>query len=295
MAGTALAVSVHGLLAFGAAAGGVTAAAALVRELGPAVLARVARAVRVAAHATEALLRLGREGREPGALERRQMLACVAGAIFCAGTLTAGPLAGAAVALAAPLALSRAMRARRIAYRRAVDGDAPAIARALADALSGGQSLRGALLDASATVGGAGGAELRRVSAELVAGQSTEAAVEALRMRAASPAIDGIVAAALVQRRAGGNLVVLLRRLAGAFEDQQRLADEVRAATAQARFTGLLVVALPLGGAVLAELASPGLVTGLGGSALTAWMAALALALQVVAAVLIRRLGRARV
>ena len=58
----------------------------------------------------------------------------------------------------------------------------------------------------------------------------------------------------------------------------------MRAATAQARFTGLLVVLLPLGGALLAELASPGYLRGLAGSFLTLWLAGLALALQVVAA-----------
>jgi tight adherence protein B len=132
------------------------------------------------------------------------------------------------------------------------------------------------------------------VAAELAAGQCTDAALEALRLRCPSPAIDAIVAAALVQRRSGGNLALLLRRLARSFEDQQRLADEVRVATAQARFTGLLVVALPLGGALLAELASPGLLAGLARSPLAAWLVLVALLLQVAAAVLIKRLGRVR-
>ena len=68
----------------------------------------------------------------------------------------------------------------------------------------------------------------------------------------------------------------------------------MRAATAQARFTGLVVILLPLGGALLAELASPGFIAGLWSSFLTAWLVGLALAMQVVAAVLIRRLGRVR-
>ncbi|HEY4564592.1 MAG TPA: hypothetical protein VIJ36_16530, partial [Thermoanaerobaculia bacterium] len=63
---------------------------------------------------------------------------------------------------------------------------------------------------------------------------------------------------------------------------------------AQARFTGVVVVLLPLGGALLAELADPGFIAGLWGSFLTAWLVGLALALQVVAAVAIRRLGRVR-
>jgi tight adherence protein B len=53
-------------------------------------------------------------------------------------------------------------------------------------------------------------------------------------------------------------------------------------------------VLLPLGAAALAELASPGYLLSLAGSFLTAWLAGIALALELVAAVLIRRLGRVR-
>jgi tight adherence protein B len=282
------------LLAAAAAAVGVFGAVRLARELAPVALLRTSRLVRIAADAIDSLLKLGREGREPGAVERRQLLACGAVAALSTGTLLAGPT-GALVALAAPALVSRALYARRVAYRRAVERGAPAIASAIADALAGGRSLRGALLEAPTTVGGAAGAELRRVAAELATGQPTEAALEALRARCPAPAIEAIVAASLVQRRSGGNLGELLRRLARSFEDHQRLVDEVRVATAQARFTGILVVAMPLGGAVLAELASPGLVAGLAGSALTAWLVGLALVLQGTAAVLIRRLGRVRV
>jgi hypothetical protein len=51
---------------------------------------------------------------------------------------------------------------------------------------------------------------------------------------------------------------------------------------------------LPLGGAALAELASPGFLAGLAGSFVTAWLVGIALGLQLCAAVLIRRLGRVR-
>jgi tight adherence protein B len=281
------------LLAFAAAAVGVVGTARLVGEFAPAAVARASGLVRAASSAIEALLRLGREGREPGAVERRQLLVCGAVAALCAGMVVAGPV-GALVALAAPVAVSRALHARRVAYRRAVERGAPAIAVAIADALAGGRSLRGALIEVHVTVGGAAGVELRRVSAELATGQPTEAALEALRLRCSSPAIDAIVAAALVQRRSGGNLGELLRRLARSFEDHQRLVDEVRVATAQARFTGVLVVAMPLCGAVLAELASPGLIAAAADSPLTAWLVGLALALQAAAAALIKRLGRVR-
>jgi hypothetical protein len=54
------------------------------------------------------------------------------------------------------------------------------------------------------------------------------------------------------------------------------------------------VVALPLGGALLAELASPGWLAGLWSSFLTAWLVGIALVLQLTAALLIRTLGRVR-
>lgn len=282
------------LLAFAACAIGLAAAAQLARDVAPWLYALASRAVGAAAAALAAILRLGREGREPGTVERRQLLVCGAVTALCAGAFLAGPLAGAAVALGAPTAVARALRSRRIAYRRAVERDAPAMALAVADALAGGHSLRGAVIEAAGAMGGAGGAELRRVRAELNAGRPTEHALEALRLRCPTAGVEAIVAAALVHRRSGGDLAGLLRGLARAFEDQQRLVDEARVATAQARFTGLLVVALPLGGAGLAELASPGFAAGLLASPLTAWLVGLAVALQAAAAVLIRKLGRVR-
>lgn len=277
-----------GLLAFAAGVAAIGAA----WQLGSGALAQLARAVGAGSDAVDAALRLGREGREPGAVERRRLLIGGALAAFAAGALVLGPIVGAAVALAAPTAVGRVLRARRLAYRHAVAADAPAIALGVADALSGGHSLRGALHEAARGLRGAGGAELKRVSAQLAAGAQTDDALEWLRVHVPSPSIDAVVAACLLHRRSGGDLGRLLRTLARGFEDQRRLEDEVRTATAQARFTGLLVVVLPLGGALLAELASPGFVAGMAASPLSRWLVAVAVILQVTAAVLIRRLGR---
>ncbi len=199
-----------------------------------------------------------------------------------------------AIGAGGPFLASRMLRARREHYRRAVEADAAAIAVSLADALGAGSSLRAAVADAARATGGAAGHELRRVAGELQAGARTEHALEAMRARVRSDRLDTIVAACLVQRRAGGDLASLLRETAEAFGDQARLEDEVRSATAQARFTGLVVVLMPAGGAVLSELASPGFFGRLLSSFLTAWLVGIALVLQLVAAVLIRRLGRVR-
>ena len=246
------------------------------------------------AELVETVVRLGREGRDPGAAERRKLLLACAASGLGVGTLLSGPVAGAGLAAAGPWALARLLRARRRRYRAAVQAGVPAAAEAIADALGGGHSLRGSLMEAARSLGGAAGHELRRVAAELATGARTEDALEALRRRSPTAAVDTLVAACLVQRRAGGDLAQLLRDCARTLEEQRRLEKEVAAATAQARFTGLLVVLLPLGGALLAELASPGFLAGIWGSFLTAWLVGLAIVLQVAAALLIRRMARVR-
>jgi tight adherence protein B len=273
---------------------GAAGALGLSELLGRGLVARGAGAARGAAGLVDAVVTVGREGRDPGVAERRRLLLAGAGVAFVAGWLTVGVHAGAALAAGGPWFVSRLLRARRRRYRRAVDAGVPGLAVAIADALAGGHSLRGALAEAARSVGGPTGHELLRARAELVAGARTEDALEAMRLRARSTRLDTVVAACLLQQRAGGDLARLLRESARGMEEQSRLEGELRAATAQARFTGLLVVLLPLGGALLAELASPGWMAGLWSSFLTAWLVGIAIFLQVLAAVLIKRLGRVR-
>jgi tight adherence protein B len=277
-------------LAFAAAVCLVLSAA----ELVAAVAGRAPAFVRVLAELAEAPLRLGREGRSPGARERRRLLVAGAACAFALGCVVAGPLPALVLGAGGPWVVARVLAAARERYRRGVEAGAAGIALALADALGGGHSIRGAVAEAAAGLSGPPGQELRRVARELALGAPTDDALEAMRARIRSHGIDTIVAACLLQRRSGGDLARLLRDSARALEDQERLERDARAATAQARFTGLIVVMLPLGGGLLAELASPGYLASLGSSFLTAWLAGLALAMQVVAGVLIRRLGRVR-
>jgi tight adherence protein B len=281
-------------LAMAAGTLGLVAAFDLLALAVPVALRRAPRVARTAAALWSLVARAGTEGRDPAAGERRRLLAAGGAVAFAAGLVVAGPLAALVLGAGGPLALSRLLAARRERYRRGVDRGAPALALAVADALAGGHSLRGALIEAAGGVPGPAGRELARVARELELGARTDDALEALRVRVPSHPVDTIVAAALLQRRAGGDLAGLLRECARSFEDQARLDADVRAATAQARFTGLLVVVLPLGGALLAELASPGFLRGLAGSFLTAWLVGIAVALQLLAAVLMRRLGRVR-
>jgi len=240
------------------------------------------------------LRRARSDGTLPTAAERRRLALVAAGSLLAAGWLVAGAIGGLVLALCGPWIAFGVLRARRRRYLSELERQAPLVARALADALAGGHSIRGAVAEVARAMTGAAGAELRRAARALELGEPTESVLERLRRRAGARAYDTMVAAMLLQRDAGGDLARLLRGLAGALEDALRLEGEARSATAQARFTGLLVSILPLGAAGLVELARPGYMGELLQAPLSAWLLGCALAFQAVALLLIQRMSRVR-
>jgi tight adherence protein B len=274
--GLALAAGVAGVL------GAWEALVALERPRLPAALALAA----------QPLLRAGREGHAPTVPERRRLAMLAAGSLLAGGWLLGGPLAGVLAALAGPALVLGLVRARRRRYGDEVGRGAPGCARALADALSAGHSVHGAIAQAAPALPGPAGRELRDAAARLAFGEPLDAVLELLRSRARQAGWDAIVAAILLQRDAGGDLAGLLRELAGTLEAAERSLHDARAVTAQARFTAWLVAGLPLGAAVLGETASPGFMTGLARHPISVYCMALAAVLQIVALVCVRRLAR---
>jgi tight adherence protein B len=272
------------LLAFGAGAAGVLGAwECLAAVEGTRVAAALGRVV-------EPVARAGQEGREPTRPERRRLGLLAALALLAAGWIVGGAALAVVAGVAGPALAVAIVRARRRRYAAELRGGAPAAARALADALAAGHSIRGAVGATAPALTGAPGHELRRAASSLALGDPTDAALERLRRRAACPAWDTIVAGILLQRDAGGDLAALLRDLAASLDDAERLERDARAATEQARFTARIVVALPLVAALLAELASPGFLASVLARPASATLVTLAAALQITAVAAIRRL-----
>jgi tight adherence protein B len=269
-----------------AVAGGMLAVAA--RE---ALLATPA-AARWFAEAVDPLRRAGREGYLPTEAERRRLGVVGTAALLALALLVAGPGPAPVLALAGPAAAAWALTARRARYRRGVERGVSEIATAVADALAGGRSVRGALAAAAASLEGPPGVEMARLRADLDLGSSTSEALAALQRRLRSPRVDSFVAALLSQQLGGGDLAGLLRRYAAAAAERDRVAADARAATSQARFTGLLVVAMPTGAALFAELIEPGFVGNLLADPVATVLLALAAGLQVAGFAAIRRLSR---
>lgn len=242
--------------------------------------------------ALEPLRRAGEEGYAPSTVERRRLAALGTGAAIVAGWFLGGPALALPLAFAGPAAVAWAIAGRRRRYRRAVERSLPEVATAIADSLSAGRSLRASLAESISSLDGPAAGELGRLAGELELGAGTAEAVARWRRRMRSERVDAFAAALLSQRLAGGDLAGLLRRFAVGAAERERVAEDARSATAQARFTGLLVVAMPTGGAVLAELLEPGFLATLLASPPAAILLTLAAALQAVGFVAIRRFSQ---
>jgi tight adherence protein B len=258
------------------------------------------RAVQSARRWLAPVLEVLRSGREPTSPERRRLVVLGTLSLLAAGCLLADLWVGLALGAAAPWVARAVLRVRLRRREAAVAAAAPAIARALADALAGGHSIRGAVATVAreGAIAGPAGEELRAAATRLELGTPTDDALLALaggpaRDREHGP-LDTLAAAVLLQREAGGDLAALLRALAGALEERARVVADARSATAQARFTALLVGALPAGALVLAELVQPGFAPALLGAPIAAAMVAVALVLQAAAALCIRRIAAGR-
>ena len=270
----------------GALAGGLVALA--LRE---AVLASPAVAAWVRL-ALEPLRRAGREGYAPSTRERRRLAALGAAAAIATGWLVGGLEVALPLSVAGPGIAAWAISSRRRRYRLAVARSLPEVATAVADSLAAGRSLRASLPAAASYMDGPPAAELARLGAELDLGAGTAEAVAAWRARMRSERVDAFAAALLSQRLAGGDLAGLLRRFAAGAAERDRVAEDAKSATAQARFTGLLVVAMPTGGAIFAELVQPGFVAKLLASPAAAILLVIAAGLQAIGFVAIRRISR---
>ena len=274
------------LLLAGAATGGLIAAAA--REAvraSPGIAGWFQRSL-------EPLRLAGREGYAPNPVERRRLALLGAVSALAAGWFFAGPAVALPLGVAGPALVTTTVARKRARYRAAVERALPDICIAVADALSAGRSLRASLCAADASLDGPPAVELARLRADLELGAPTEDAVRGWRRRMRSDRVDAFAAAAVSQRLAGGDLAGLLRRFAAGAADRDRAAEEARTATAQARFTGLLVVAMPSGAALFAELLSPGFIGELLAEPVAAVLLILAACLQLAGFVAIRQLAR---
>ena len=134
---------------------------------------------------------------------------------------------------------------RRIAAGRAARlrrAQLPVVVSVIAAYVRAGRSLRQAVADAAGDVPDPSAAALREAAARIALGATPD---EALAAFGADPDVAHLRAVVEMQARTGGDLVLLLERMAVVIRSREELRRAASVATAQARATGRMVTGMP--------------------------------------------------
>ncbi|MFZ5928823.1 MAG: type II secretion system F family protein [Acidobacteriota bacterium] len=132
--------------------------------------------------------------------------------------------------------------------------------------------------------------EFRRVFQEQNLGMPLENTLGGLAERVPLVDVKFFVSAVLLQREAGGNLSEILESLAHTVRERFRLKGHVRAATASARITALILSVIPLFVFINLQLQSPEYIGILSNDPIGPWLLLIAVAGQFVGYVLMRKM-----
>lgn len=135
---------------------------------------------------------------------------------------------------------------RQNAYVRAFNKQLVEITQLLANALRAGMSIQQAIGEVAGRVPEPARSEFRQTHHELLLGDNLPLALNDMRRRLSSRDLDVLVNAIVVQHQAGGNLVRVLNGMANTLNERQRLEREIDSLTAEARFSALVVMVLPI-------------------------------------------------
>lgn len=107
--------------------------------------------------------------------------------------------------------------------------------------------------------------EFERVVREVQLGLSMEQALDNMLRRVASDDLDLTVTAIKVQREVGGNLAEVLDAISFTIRERVRIKGEIRALTAQSRYSGYLISFLPVVVSLFLYIVNPSFVSQLTG------------------------------
>lgn len=191
--------------------------------------------------------------------------------------------------LAVPVALLRHRAARR---RQQFVAQLPTALDIMKRALRAGQPIHGALAMVGREMPAPLGAEFAATANEVAYGLDLREALSHLGRRMAVPELRYFTIAINVQHETGGNLAVILDRLAHLIRARFRLAKKVRVLSAEARLSARLLALMPPIFAGLIFLARPEVYLEIADDPLVVPVVLAAAALQVVGMLVMRWLVR---
>jgi tight adherence protein B len=171
--------------------------------------------------------------------------------------VVAGPVPGAGAVIAGvtgPLVLLHSRRGRADAR---LESQLPAGLEAVARALRSGASLRQAVEEAAGRTPGRLGDELGRVAVQAARGYPLVGALEAMARRRPLPGVRLAVAALCLGAETGGTQARAVDGVATTLRDRLGVAAEVKALSAQARMSALVMSVAPLAFGAFAAATDP--------------------------------------
>lgn len=166
---------------------------------------------------------------------------------FLVATIFVNLLAGVGAGIFGVL-LNRMLLKRKVNKRQtAFSNQVAETLQLLAGSLRAGQSLMQALANVAEDSPSPSKDEYRRVLAENRLGRDLTEAMYAMADRVGSEDFEWVVGAIDINRSTGGDLAVILDRVTETLRQRDRLRGQVKALSAEGRFSGYVVSALPPG------------------------------------------------
>ncbi len=223
---------------------------------------------RVADAAEHTLERRGHRGRLESALETAglrlrsgEFVVLVAGAGLSAyvfGSLVAGPLAGLVAAAAVALLAWGWVHYRADRRQAAFAAQLSGTLQLLAGSLRAGFGLLQAIVVVSEEARSPTADEFHRVKLEVQLGKDLDEALEAMAQRVGGEDMLWVVEGIQIHREVGGDLSEIIDGVAETIRERDRLRRQVKALSAEGRFSAVVLVVLPVGMAGFLSVANPG-------------------------------------
>jgi tight adherence protein B len=188
--------------------------------------------------------------------------------------------------LAPPLYVNK-KRAKRVELFEQQLIDAISI---MSSCLKAGLTFQQALVSISTEMPNPISEEFGRVVKELKLGSSIETALTRLSDKIGSQNFMMIVSAILIQRQTGGNLSEILTNISGTIKERFKIKNEIKVLTATARTSGLVVGLMPVAIILVFMLFNPDYVTIFFESNLGIAMVIVAMVLELIGYLLIRKI-----
>jgi tight adherence protein B len=181
----------------------------------------------------------------------------------------------------------------KAAKRQAAFADAlPDALTLLSGSLRAGHSFPQAMDALTQELTGPISEEFRRALFEIQLGHSVGDALRSVARRVRSEDFDWVVQAIDIQREVGGDLAAVLDNVGATIRDRTRIARQIRSLTAEGRFSGLVLFALPIVVLLFLMIVNPGYMDALTDTLAGMLLLGFAGFLMLVGAIWLRRIVR---